>query len=142
MKEEKKELKFFKPENVAYWDIFRNMEKCLTEAAAASALEQLFSDTIRTIVAEAIRDLPGNVWINRFNTRSQTEFFIQYSQPTIMTAVAKGNLATQTVEFKSNFVFGSQQHNAEDKLIPFLVDFFQKIGWTIKAPEVATTSFT
>ena len=117
MKEQRQEIKFFKPDGVAEWELIRSIERCLTEAAVASAFEKMLSEIIKTVVTEAFPALSKKVWINRFNTHSQTNFFIQEDNAVI----ANCDLATSTIEFSHN-----------TPLAHFLSDFFKKIGWTIK----------
>lgn len=145
MKEEKQELKFFKPDNVAYWDIFSNLERCLTEAVVARIFEDMLSDIIKNEVAKAIPELPGSVWINRFNSRSQTRFIVQYSEPGYMTGVATGDLTIKTLKFDivfCGYLCGRKDEKDDKpiaKAVRFVSEIFQKIGWKID-PAAKTTA--
>jgi hypothetical protein len=112
----------------------------LTEAAVAQAFEELLGCMIASLVRIEIPELPGKLFLDRFNTHSQTAFLLEYAPSVgaeasyIQKAVAQGRLETKAIIFRS--AEGSDGSRGDDvlfkKVIPYLHKLFESFGWQIE----------
>ena len=134
MQQKERTIRFF---DMHHAGIERNWLDCteylMNEAAVADKLEKVLSKLIGNLVSTSLPHVRGKVWLNRFNTGSQTQAFIQYS-PHVSEHLQCVQLVIGAIDFANDTValnLGWSDDSNIKQVSKFLRDLFIELEWTV-----------